>query len=93
MLIRCRDCNSSVKEGETRCYACGSQIKSDDGAKAAFAKKFATIIKLAFFGSAALTIASLFFEFTPSFMKCLTTTLILLFVKSSADAMLEKSGG
>jgi hypothetical protein len=91
MLIRCRDCNSTVKPGEKKCYACGSAVIVDDG-RVPLAKRFAAFMKLAFIASAALTVASLFFEFTPSFVKCLAGTVVLLFVKNSAD-QLEKRGG
>ncbi len=47
------------------------------------------MIKLAFFASIGLTIASLFLDFTPSFVKCIACTVILLFVKKSADQMSE----
>ncbi|HUK90696.1 MAG TPA: hypothetical protein VLZ81_09880 [Blastocatellia bacterium] len=41
---------------------------------------------LAFFGSVALTGASLFLtDRTPPFSACLTATVVLLFVKRSAD--------
>ena len=94
MLIRCRDCNSTIKPGEARCYACNA-IAPEDAmlTKGSFGRKFAAGISLMFFASAALTVASLFLEDTPSFMKCLTTTLVLLFVKSSANQMAEKKGG
>jgi hypothetical protein len=93
MLIRCRDCNSTIKPGEPTCYCCGSAAPAGDSAKTAFGKKFAAGIQVAFLLSAAMTVASLFFEATPSFAKCLTATVVLLFVKSSAQQMIEKRGG
>jgi hypothetical protein len=51
--------------------------------------RFRIGVKIAFFCSGGLTIASLFTSFTPSFVKCLVTTVVLMLVKSSADQMAE----
>jgi hypothetical protein len=88
MLDRCLDCNSSLKKEETACFACGAPVKRESS-RTTFGKRFATVLKFAFFGSAILTVASLFFDATPSFWKCITATLVLLLAKSSADQMLE----
>ena len=93
MLARCRDCNSTIKPGETTCYGCGSKLETGDSAKTAFGKKFAVGINIAFILSGVLTVASLFFDATPSFTKCVTTTLVLFLAKSSAQQMTEKKGG
>jgi len=88
-MTRCLDCNSTLKKEETVCFTCGATVKVVTP-KTIFGERFATFLKYAFFGSSALTVASLFFSATPSFAKCLTTTLVLLFVRSSADQMLER---
>lgn len=91
-MIRCLDCNASLKKDETACFTCGTPVKRQDP-RSSYGARFATFIKFAFIGSCVLTVASLFFEATPSFAKCITTTLILLCVKSSADQMLDKTKG
>ncbi len=91
-MIRCLDCNSSLKKEETVCFTCGATVKVETP-QSIFGQRFASFLKFAFLGSAVLTVASLFFDATPSFAKCLTTTLVLLFVRSSADQMLEKRKG
>jgi hypothetical protein len=91
MLDRCLDCNSSLKKDEAVCFACGAPVKRESG-RTAFGKRFATVLKFALFASAMLTVASLFFDATPSFWKCITATLVLLLAKSSADQMLELNG-
>ena len=92
MLARCRDCNSTLKPEETNCYACGATVQKVDSTQTAFGRKFAAGIQVAFLVSAVLTVASLFFDATPSFIKCITTTLVLFCVKSSAQQMVEKKG-
>ena len=92
MLERCLDCNSTLKKGEIECYACGATVKQETN-QTSFGKRFATILKFAFIASAILTVASLFFDATPSFGKCITVTLVLLLAKSSADQMLEQKSG
>jgi hypothetical protein len=88
MLERCMDCNSSLKKEETVCFACGAAVKRKS-TQTTFGQRFAAALKFAFIGAAILTVASLFFDATPSFWKCITATLVLLLAKSSADQMLE----
>ncbi|MGD1098075.1 MAG: hypothetical protein ABSB35_39565 [Bryobacteraceae bacterium] len=92
MLDRCLDCNASLKKEETECFACGAAVKSQRSGSS-FGQRFATVLKYGFIGSAVLTVASLFFDATPSFGKCITATLVLLLAKSSADQMLERKSG
>ncbi len=70
------------------CFVCGTAVPSAHP-KSPFREHCRTMIKLAFFASIGLTIASLFLDFTPSFVKCIACTVILLFVKKSADQMSE----
>lgn len=92
MMDHCRDCNATIKPDETVCWSCGSVCQQNVGASS-FGKGFAGLINVAFLISAAITVASLFFDATPPFSKCMTATIILLLVKSSADQMLEKKKG
>jgi len=91
-MIRCLDCNSTLTKEETACFTCGATVKLVS-AQMVFGERFASFLKFAFLGSGVLTIASLFFDATPSFAKCLTTTVVLLFVRSSAEQMLERKKG
>jgi hypothetical protein len=88
-MDRCRDCNSTIKSTETVCWACGSACHQNIRS-GGLGRGFAGLINIAFLISAAFTVASLFFDATPPFSKCITATIILLLVKSSADQMLEK---
>ena len=89
-MDHCLQCNGSLKKGETSCYLCGSAVPQAQ-AKSPFRERFRTMVKLAFFASAGLTVASLFTDLAPSFVKCFASTVILLFVKKSADQMSEAS--
>lgn len=89
-MDKCRDCNSSIKTGELACYNCGAPVKVVDTAQTVFGKRFASFLNVAFFASAILTVASLFTDYTPPFMRCLMLTLILLVIRSSATQMMEK---
>ena len=91
-MVRCRECNAGLKKEEAQCYACGA-AQDKDNAAANFRRKFAFLIKVAFFASAGLTVASLFLDATPSFVKCAAVTLVLLFVKNSADQMRDRQKG
>ncbi len=93
MLARCVDCNATLAKGEKECFTCGASVVRKDASSVIFGKRFATFLKYAFIMSAVLTVASLFFDATPSFPKCFAATVVLLLAKSSADQMLEKSKG
>lgn len=78
-------CNGILKRGESVCYGCGERAAKDHKGPS-LSQRFATLMSLAFFGSLALTGASLFVsDHTPPFAACLTATVVLLFVKRSAD--------
>jgi hypothetical protein len=53
----------------------------------------ATASKVAMILCGLLTVASLFFEVTPSFAKCFAATIILALVNRSAEQMAEKQRG
>jgi hypothetical protein len=88
-MMRCRNCNGSLQKEETKCYVCGTELAVDPS-KVTARDRFRSGVKVGFYFSAVLTVASLFLsDYTPSFTKCLTATVILLLVKSSADQMFE----
>jgi hypothetical protein len=89
MMDRCLDCNATLKASETACFTCGHARKPKNP-KPSLMMRGATVFKVLFILSGLLTVASLFFDATPSFTKCFATTIILLFVNRSADQMAEK---
>jgi uncharacterized membrane protein len=88
-MSRCGNCNGSLRDGETKCFLCDTPVPASK-TKVTIPERFQTVIKVTFIVSAMMTVASLFFDFTPSFTKCLVATLILGLVKSSGDQMAQK---
>jgi dolichol kinase len=88
-MTRCSSCNGIMRPGENQCFTCGDRASKSQRKVAG--KSFAGLITLAFFASLALTCASWFFsDRTPPFTACLACSVILLFVKRSADVTSEK---
>ena len=85
-MARCEQCNGSLKRGETTCFVCGALVP-EANPKQPFRERCRTLITLSFYASIVLTLASPFTDLTPSFVKCLALTVILMFVKNSADQM------
>jgi hypothetical protein len=88
-LHRCLDCNATMKADETACWACGSAAKPKDQS-AGLGRGFATFINFFFILSLVVTVASLFTDMMPPFLKCATVTGVLFLVKSSMGQMMEK---
>ena len=88
-LDRCRDCNSTLKPEETVCWACGSAVEPKQ-VPLSLNKSFSSFINFLFIVSLIMTVASLFTNMMPPFMRCATVTAVLFLVKSSATQMLEK---
>ena len=88
-IHRCRDCNSTVKADETSCWACGSAIERKDVASG-LGSRFAKFINFFFVVSLVITVASMFTDMMPPFMRCAAVSLVLFLVKSSAGQMAEK---
>ncbi len=89
MMDRCRECHATLKSDETSCFTCGS-VRRPRHEKPTPIMRWATASKVLFILSGLLTVASLFFDATPSFIKCLATTIIFMFVNRSAEQMAEK---
>ena len=87
-MPRCLQCNGSLRREETSCFVCGAPVP-EDHPKSPFRERCRTAIKIAFYFSLALTVASIFTDLTPSFIKCSAATVVLRLVKSSADQMAE----
>ena len=88
-LDHCRDCNSTLKAGETVCWACGSAVAPKD-ATISLNRRFSGFINFLFIVSLVITIASLFTSLMPPFLRCAAVTAVLFLVKSSAAQMLDK---
>ncbi len=79
-----------MKRGETECWSCGHMVKgADSGGKAGGA--FSKVISGLFILCCVMTVASLFFDATPPFSRCITATVVLFLVKSSMGQMLHKN--
>lgn len=88
-LQHCLDCNATMKSDETVCWACGSITKPKE-LPLGLGHRFASLINFLFIISIVFTVASMFTDFVPPFGRCITVTLVLLLVKSSAGQMMEK---
>lgn len=77
-----------MKNSETSCFICGTPVKPEKNI-VTVKDRFRSAVKYAFFFSGILTVASLFTDYAPPFIKCFLATLILLLVKNSADQMTE----
>lgn len=87
-MMKCESCHGTIKKGETACFLCGTPVQLERNA-VTMKDRFRTGVKYAFFLSGILTVASLFTDYAPPFIKCFLATLILLLVKNSADQMTE----
>jgi len=88
-MDRCLNCHGTLKKTETECFLCGAKVPRETS-QTIFRRRFATVVRIMFFISIPLTIASLFTDYTPSFAKCFATLVVLTFVRNSADQMAEK---
>jgi hypothetical protein len=88
-MNRCRECHAVMTKTETVCLGCGSQLEVSSKMDHVTGG-FRSVINVLFIASAIMTVASVFFDATPPFSKCLVSTLVLLVVKSSAGQMVER---
>ena len=79
-----------MQKDEARCFLCGTAV-GPDKSKATLQQRFATVVKVALIISSLMTVASIFTDFTPSFIKCMVTTVVLGLVKNSANQMKENA--
>lgn len=87
-MLRCTQCNASLAKTEKTCYGCGSAV-APDHPKTTIGARFQSLVNILFIGSVILTIASIFTDYVPGFLKCFGAMVILYFVKNSADQMTE----
>ena len=79
-------CNGVMAKSETVCYSCGTAMTDNVKGKNK-GNGFAKVSTVLFFASVGMTLVSLVTGNGPPVMVCLCVTLILLFVKSSADQL------
>jgi len=72
-----------------KCILCGTEVQEDKG-KVTIQERICSGLKFAVIFCGLLTVASLFTDITPSFVKCSVATLILGLAKSSAEQMVER---
>lgn len=88
-MDRCLACNGILKPGEKVCYACGDGVPPPV-ASTPWSKRVSLTITLMFFGAVGMTGWSFFSDRAPRTSICLASAVILMFVKRSADQLLEK---
>ena len=87
-MLRCPSCNGILTKAESTCYTCGTKLAED---KSKSKGGFSTVASGMFYLSLGLTVLSIFTSFAPPLAVCIPITLILLFVKSSADQLRKNS--
>ena len=88
-MTRCLTCNGLLTREETICSGCGSPANRDTKAPG-IADILAKAVNTLFYISLVLTVASLFLPNTPPLSRCIIITAVLLFMKRSADQMVDK---
>jgi len=87
-MLKCVNCHGTLAVGEAVCIQCGTAPEPINPPPT-WKDRFRTGVKIGFIFAAVLTVASLFTDWVPSFTKCAVATVILFFVKNSADGMFE----
>jgi hypothetical protein len=82
-MQRCNSCNGILAKNEKVCFSCGS--KTGLVAPGANNIGFHTLVAVFFYISLGMTILSLMTSFGPKLSLVVPVTVILLFVKSSAE--------
>lgn len=89
-MTRCLSCNGILRPTDTACYSCGDKVEPQVRLKSK-GSGFANFVSLTFFASLGLTGYSFFSDRTAPFAICLAASVILLFVKRSADQFTRNS--
>ena len=85
-MTKCLTCQATLQKHETKCFLCGTEVVPDTK-KLTLLERFNSGAKVALIVSSLLTVASLFTNVAPPFIKCMVATVILYLVKSSAQQM------
>ena len=88
----CRNCGGRLCKGETKCFTCEAPVNEQKSNREVNMGRLRVGLTIAFFVCLGLTIASIFMDVGPSFVKCAAATVILHFVKESAVQMSEPKG-
>ncbi len=88
LVEKCVACHATMHKSEKVCTMCGSEVPADPN-KVTIQQRFLTVLKVGFIFSAVLTVASIFTNYTPSFMKCMMTTLVFGLATNSMHQMRE----
>lgn len=83
-MLRCLSCNGILTKSEAKCYSCG-EVSPGQPNKKVRGNGLTMVATVAFYLSIGITIFSLFSDHAPPVALCLPVTLVLMFVKSSAD--------
>ena len=86
----CLNCGGRLCKGDTKCFTCETPLEQKASSRDTNLGYARVILMVLFVVCLALTIASIFTDFGPSFTKCAAATVILHFVRTSAVQMSEK---
>ncbi len=89
-VTKCVTCHGTLAKTETKCFLCGTDV-APDRSKVTLQQRFASVVKVGMIISAAMTCASLFTDYVPSFVHCIVTTIVLGLVMKSAGQMNENA--
>lgn len=90
VMTRCLTCNGLLTREEVVCGGCGTQVTSDKKAPG-MGETLSKAVNILFYASLVMTAASLFLPNTPPISHCIVITAVLLFMKRSADQMVDKT--
>ena len=88
----CLRCGGRIHKSDIKCFTCELPTTLEKPVREVRLNRARVGLKIAFFLCLGLTIASLFTDVGPSFVKCLAATVIIHFVKESAIQMSEPKG-
>jgi hypothetical protein len=78
-------CNGIMTKAETVCFSCGEKTGLGATTTKVSRSGFNLVVSVVFYLSLGLTVLSLFSNYAPPLAVCIPMTLVLMFVKSSAD--------
>jgi len=91
-MAACLRCGARLHRTDKKCFTCELPVGEVKDNRAVNLKRARIALTIMFFVCLGLTIASIFMDVGPSFIKCLAATVILHFVKESAIQMSEPKG-
>ena len=90
IMEHCGSCNSTLKVGETVCWACSAMVP-EKNPKTSMHTRFHTVINLLFKGFCVITPLALVLPsgYTPSLKVCVAGLVVMGLVRSSMQTMTE----